>query len=191
MNFGKTADLGAESEDDGWCAALCYSEAKSEEDNDFVYVSEVLRASNYLPEDKDMFLLLEQQQYLKGNDTSKVSTLQRLLIFDTIHEILNGKRHLPPWKLENAPTLHGIWSEFQRVREREESEDMFEVICGILRKDMNVENEWSECHVEIGDVVLDIERFIFKDLICETIRNLALCKVPRNKVSMLRRKLEF
>lgn len=183
-------DLGAESEDDGWCAALCYSEAKSE-DNDFVYVSEVLRASNYLPEDNDMFLLLEQQQYLKGNDTSKVSTLERLLIFDTIHEILNRKRHLPPWKLENAPSLNHIWSEFRRVREREESEDMFEVICGILRKDMNGENEWCECHVEIGDVVLDIERFIFKDLICETIRDLALCKVPRNKVSMLRRKLEF
>lgn len=184
-------DLGAESEDDGWCAALCYSEAKSEEDNDFVYVSEVLRASNYLPEDSDMFLLLEHQQYLKGDDTSKVSTLQRLLIFDTIHEIINRKRHLPPWNAENAPTLQGIWSEFRRVREREESEDMFEVICGILRKDMNVENEWSECHVEIGDVVLDIERFIFKDLICETIRDLALCKAPRNKVSMLRRKLEF
>lgn len=184
-------DLGAESEDDAWCAALCYSEAKSEEDNDFVYVSEVLRASNYLPEDNDMFLLLEQQQYLKGNDTSKVSTLQRRLIFDTIHEIINRKRHLPPWNVENAPTLHSIWSEFRRVREREELEDMFEVICGILRKDMNGENEWSECHVEIGDVVLDIERFIFKDLICETIRDLALCKVPRNKVSMLRRKLEF
>lgn len=184
-------DLGAESEDDAWCAALCYSEAKSEEDNDFVYVSEVLRASNYLPEDNDMFLLLEQQQYLKGNDTSKVSTLQRRLIFDTIHEIINRKRHLPPWNVENVPTLHSIWSEFRRVREREELEDMFEVICGILRKDMNGENEWSECHVEIGDVVLDIERFIFKDLICETIRDLALCKVPRNKVSMLRRKLEF
>ncbi|XP_058748712.1 protein LONGIFOLIA 1-like [Vicia villosa] len=190
-------DLGAESEEDAWSTALSSNETKSE-DSDFVYVSEVLRASNYLSKDKDndMFLLLEQQQYLKGNkntSNSKVSTLQRKLIFDTIHEILNCKRRLPPWKLENLPSLHQIWSEFRRIREREESsEDMFEVICGVLKKDMKGENEWGECHVEIGDVVLDIERFIFKDLICETIGDLALCRgVPRNKVSVLRRKLEF
>ncbi|CAK8543515.1 unnamed protein product [Lathyrus sativus] len=186
-------DLGAESEEDAWSTNLCSNETKSE-DCDFVYVSEVLRASNYLPKDKDndMFLLLEQQQYLKGNNTSKVSTLQRRLIFDTIHEILNGKRRLPPWKLENLQSLDKIWSEFRRIREREESEDMFEVICAVLKKDMNGENEWGECHVEFGDVVLDIERFIFKDLICETIGDLALCRgIPRNKVSVLRRKLEF
>ncbi|KAL5059620.1 hypothetical protein RYX36_031224 [Vicia faba] len=187
-------DVEAESEEDAWSTALCSNETKSE-DSEFVYVSEVLRASNYLPKDKDndMFLILEQQQYLKGNNnTSKVSTLQRKLIFDTIHEILNCKRRLPPWKLENTPSLVQIWSEFRRIREREESEDMFEVICGVLKKDMNGENEWGECHVEIGDVVLDIERFIFKDLICETIGDLALCRgVPRNKVSVLRRKLEF
>ncbi|CAJ2633048.1 unnamed protein product [Trifolium pratense] len=185
-------DLGAESEDETWSVATLYCNDAKSEDCDFIYISEVLRASNYLPEDNDMFLLLEQQQYLKGNDTSKVSTLQRRLIFDTIHEILNRKRRLPPWKLEITPSLNLIWSEFRRIQEREESEDMFEVICGVLRKDMCGENEWGECDVEIGDVVLAVERFIFKDLIEETIRDLALCnKVPRNKVSMLRRKLEF
>lgn len=198
ITFGEIADHGMESEDDAWIAALCCSSEAKSEDSDFVYVSEVLRASNYLHVgDSDVFLLLEQQQYLKGTGTSKVSTLQRRLIFDTIHEILNRRRRLPPWRAENAPPFHRIWSEFQRIRERsEESEDLFEVICGVLKKDMTEDanvNEWGECPIEMGDVVLDIERLIFKDLIGETIQDLASFKGQRinNKVSALRRKLVF
>ncbi|KAL1312154.1 hypothetical protein AAHE18_16G017300 [Arachis hypogaea] len=171
-----------DSEDEMW--------NESSEDTDFLYVSEILRACNHLPEDSDVFLLLEKQQRL---------------IFDTVREILHRNRRLPPWKeaswAENTALLRRIWTEFRRIRGREEeeevSEELFEVICGVLRKDVAEEgvDEWGERHVEMGDVVLDMERLVFKDLICETIRELAWLRKPQfNKsisVSAYRRKLLF
>ncbi|MED6106777.1 hypothetical protein PIB30_007807 [Stylosanthes scabra] len=193
-----------DSEDEMWNAAMWCNH--SSDDTDFVYISEILRASNHFPEDSDVFLLLEKQQYLKGNDTSKSSTLRRRLIFDTVREILHRNRRLPPWKeaswADNTPLLHRIWTEFRRIRGREEEEEevpeeLFEVICGVLRKDVAEEGveEWGERHVEMGDVVLDMERLVFKDLIVETIRELAWFRKPpfnsNRSVSAYRRKLLF
>lgn len=192
-------DLAAESEDDVWSAALCSSEEALSEDCDFVYVSEILRACTYLPEESDVFLLLEKQQCLKGKDTSKASTLQRKLIFDTLQEILHRNQQLPPWKAVSCgQERQRIWSEFRRIREREESdssEDLFKVICGVLKKDMTEDMRgWGEWPVEMGDVVLDIERLVFKDLVGETIRDLASFSTQQcnNKLlPALRRKLVF
>ncbi|BAT95554.1 hypothetical protein LR48_Vigan02g122900 [Vigna angularis] len=190
-------DQAAESEDDMWSAALCSSEEAASEDCDFVYVSEILRACSYLPEESDIFLLLEKQQCLKGKDTSKASTLQRRLIFDTLQEILERNQQLPPWKaVSYGEQRQKIWSEFRRIREREESEseDLFKVICGVLKKDMAEEMRgWGEWAVEMGDVVLDIERLVFKDLVGETIRELASFSPHCNndKLPALRRKLLF
>lgn len=177
-------------------------EDNTAEDCDLVYISEVLMASHYLPKDSDIFQLLEKQQYLKGKDTSKVSRLQRRLIFDIISEILERNRSLPPWKafswtdsLTAKSSVQKIWSEFQRIRERERdnADDLFENICGVLKKDLagDAINGWGDCLVELSEAVLDIERLIFKDLIGETIRDLATfaCK---STVSMApRRKLVF
>ncbi|KAK7840395.1 protein longifolia 1 [Quercus suber] len=185
-----------ELEDDIWSLAMSSLESKSD-DCDFVYISEILRASIYLPEDADIFLLLEKQQYLKGKDTSKVSRLQRRLIFDTINEILDRNGQLPPWKPNSwtsSASLQQIWSEFQRIQERDESEDLFEVICGVLRKDLvmgDTISGWVDCPIEMSEAVLDIERLIFKDLIGETIGDLAVLSGDCNKVSALRRKLVF
>ncbi|KAJ6685014.1 hypothetical protein OIU79_015151 [Salix purpurea] len=170
-----------EVEDDIWSTPISPAESNSD-DRDLVYISDIIRASNCLPEDSDIFLLLEKQQCLKGKDTSKVSTLQRKLVFDTITEILNRRRHLPPWKaisLTNPASgpisLQQIWSEFQRIQERDASDDLFEVICGVLRKDLagDTVNGWGDCPIDMSEAVLDIERLIFKDLIGETIRDLA------------------
>lgn len=183
--------------EDIWGQAICGNESESD-DCDFVYVSEILRASNYLPEDSDVFfLLLEKQQHLKGKDTSRVSTLERRLIFDIINEILDRNRQLPPWKAASRQTsVPEIWSEFRRIRERDESEeDLFEVICGVLKKDLagDAINGWGDCYcsVELSDAVLDIERLIFKDLIGETIRDLASFAPNSGKLSALCRKLVF
>lgn len=187
-------------EDELWNLAISSGQTEPEEysdDCDFVYISEILRASNYFPEDSDVFLLLEKQQHLKGNDTSKVSTLHRRLIFDTITEILNRDRQLPPWKLISSggtPSLRQIWLEFKKIREREEGGDLFEVICGVLRKDLAGDeiNGWGDCHVETSESVLDIERLIFKDLVGETIRDLAaFAAKSRGLVQVPRRKLVF
>jgi hypothetical protein len=183
-------------EDDIWSLAMSSLESKSD-DCDFVYISEILRASNYLPEDSDIFMLLEKQQYLIGKDKSKVSTLQRKLIFDMINEILDRNRQLPPWKPNswmNSTSLQQIWSEFQRIRDRDASEDLYEVICGVLRKDLvmgDTISGWVDCPVEMSEAVLDIERLIFKDLICETIHDLIALSGNYNNVAALRRRLMF
>ncbi|KAM1357032.1 hypothetical protein ACFX13_031801 [Malus domestica] len=179
--------------EDIWGEATWGAESEIE-DGDFVYVSEILRASNYLPEDSDIFLLLEKKQHFKGKDTSKESTLERRLIFDTVIEILDRNRRLPPWKAVSWQTsLPEIWSEFRRIRERDESEELFEVICGVLKKDLAGDsiNGWGDCSIEMSDAVLDIERLIFKDLIGETIRDLAAFPSNYSKVSAPCRKLVF
>ncbi|KAL6214640.1 hypothetical protein ACLB2K_014072 [Fragaria x ananassa] len=179
--------------EDIWGQPICGNESESD-DSDFVYVSEILRALNYLPEDSDIFLLLEKQQELKGKDTSRVSTLERRLIFDIIKIIIDRNRQLPPWKAVSWQTsVPEIWSEFRRIRERDESEDLFEVICGVLKKDLAEDaiNGWGDCSVEMSDAVLDIERLIFKDLIGETIRDLASISPNSGRVAALCRKLVF
>ncbi|KAK9747708.1 hypothetical protein RND81_02G010500 [Saponaria officinalis] len=153
----------------------------SSEDSEFSYVSEVLRASNYLPEDNNLFFLLEKQVSFRGigRDKSKGSILQRKLIFDTIAEILDRNRQLPPWKpvstLKTQPIFDEIWSEFQKIQEAVPSDDLVEVICGVLKKDLARDSVtgWDGFPIEMSEAVLDIERLIFKDLIGETIRDLA------------------
>ncbi|XP_031287168.1 protein LONGIFOLIA 1 [Pistacia vera] len=190
-------ELQIESEDDLWNPVISSVESKSEDDCDFIYISDILCASNYLPEDS-VFLLLEKQQHLKGKDTSKVSTLQRKLIFDTINEIIYRKRQLPPRKVisyTNSNSGHSllqqIWSEFQKIRERDSSEDLFNVICGVLRKDLAGDAINGDCPIEMSEAVLDIERLIFKDLIGETIRDLAAFSGNCNPPPVPRKKLIF
>lgn len=173
----------------------------SSDDSDFSYVSEVFRASNYLPDDADLFLLLEKQTSIRGgNGKSKAAILQRKLIFDTITEILDRNRQLPPWKAvsisnwgSGRPTLEQIWSEFRKIREQGPSEDLLEVICGVLKKDLAGDsiNGWGDCNMEMSEAVLDIERLIFKDLIGETIRDLAAFAGKSVGTQAPRRKLVF
>ncbi|KAK8555429.1 hypothetical protein V6N13_045960 [Hibiscus sabdariffa] len=190
-----------ESEDELWSPASAMSSAESKssdksDDCEFIYISDILRASSCLPDDADIFLLLEKQQYLKGKDTSKVYRLQRKLIFDTIREILNRKGQLPPWKLNpwtGHTSLQQIWSEFQKIRERVSSDDLFEVICGVLRRDLAGDSitGWEDCPIEMSQAVLDIERLIFKDLIVETIGELTDFSGKSSKIPAICRKLVF
>lgn len=186
----------AEFEDEMWSGGEGKSEEEKKlEDCDFDYFSKILRACSYYPEDCDIFVLLEKQQFLKGKDTSKTSTLQRRLIFDTLQEIINRNQRLPPWKAVcQGEETQKIWSEFLRIRDREESEseDLFGVICGVLKKDMAEEvSGWGEWMVEIGELVLGVERMVFKDLIDETIEHLASFAPQCNKLGALRRQLVF
>ncbi|KAI7990228.1 Protein LONGIFOLIA 1 [Camellia lanceoleosa] len=158
-----------EFEEDMWSPAISPIQSKCEDksdDCDFVYISEILRASKYLPEDYDIFQWLEKQQYLKGNDTSGVSSLRRKLIYDTVSEILDRDREMSNSSIEK-PSLHQIWSEFQRIRERDTAEDL-------PRKELlgDAISGWRDCPVEMSEATLDIERMIFKDLVGETIGDL-------------------
>ncbi|KAK4370018.1 hypothetical protein RND71_009493 [Anisodus tanguticus] len=189
-------DVSGESEDELWLSAFSPVRSKSndsEDDSHLGYISDILRASIYLPEDSDVFLLLEKQQYLKGKDTSKVSRLERKLIFDTITGILDRNRELPPWKVFAKPSAENIWTEFQRIQERESGNNLVEIICEVLKKDLaqDTVNGWGDCPVEMSEAVLDMERQIFKDLIVETIQDLAAIGCKTTLLTAPHRKLVF
>lgn len=173
---------------------------REQDSSDLSYVSDVLRASKYLhPSDVDRFLFLEKQQLLKGEDVSKSSLIRRRLIFDTITEILDWRQRIPPWNptsparnlVSKKPSLSGIWSEFQRIQDPGPTNDLFDTMCGVLKKDLTQDSisGWGNYAVEISDTVLDMERLIFKDLIGETIRDLA--SFSGDNATAPRRKLVF
>ncbi|KZV22523.1 Serine/arginine repetitive matrix protein 2 isoform 1 [Dorcoceras hygrometricum] len=194
-------DESGELEDEIWSPMASSTRSKWQEetrgDCDFIYISDILRASDSVSEDSDIFLLLEKQQFLKGKDTSKASRLQRKLIFDATNEIIERNRRLPPWKTVSwtnyngtKPLLDDVWSEFLRIRSRDSAEDLFEVICGVLKKDLAGDEYtgWGGDHpTEKSEAVLDIERLIFKDLVNGMIQDLAA--LAQYRIS--RRKLVF
>lgn len=175
-------DLTVDLEDDIWSSVISpVLSAKDEDfisdDSDFAYISDIIRASKYLPDDSGVFLLLEKQQYLNGNDTSKVSKLQRKLVFDIVAEIVDRNRQLPPWNVissnECTNSVKHMCSEFQKIREREPADNLLDLICGVLKRDLAGNNGWGDHPVEMSEAVLYIERLIFKDLVSETILDLA------------------
>ncbi|KAL9265181.1 LONGIFOLIA 1-like protein [Drosera capensis] len=174
---------------------------REQDSSDLSYVSDVLRLSNYLhSSDTDCFLFLEKQQFLKGEDECKSSLIRRRLIFDTVTQILDRHQRIPPWNptsparnaVSKKPSLSEIWSEFQRIQDPGPTNDLFDTICGVLKKDLTQDSisGWGEYPVEISDTVLDIERLVFKDLIGETIRDLASFSCGNNATAP-RRKLVF
>ncbi|KAI3718339.1 hypothetical protein L6452_19204 [Arctium lappa] len=194
-------DLTVDSEDDIWSSVISpVLSAKNEyfisNDSDFAYISDIIRASKYLPDDDDsgVFLLLEKQQYLNGNDTSKASKLQRKLVFDIVAEIVDRNRQLPPWNVilsnESSNSVKHMCSEFQKIREREPADNLLDLICGVLKRDLAGNNGWGDFPVETSEAVLYIERLIFKDLVSETILDLAEF-AGKSRLLAPRRKLVF
>ncbi|KAL7598538.1 hypothetical protein Lser_V15G27181 [Lactuca serriola] len=184
-------------EDDIWSSIISPATSTKDEDfisddSDFAYISEILRASKYLPDDSSVFFFLEKQQYFNGNDTSKASKLQRELVFDVVAEILDRNSQLPPWNAvsESINSLHQICSEFQKIRERFTNDNLLDPICGVLKRDLAGNNGWEDHPVEMSETVLYIERLVFKDLVSETIRDLADF-AAKSSVLAPRRKLVF
>ncbi|XP_051142271.1 protein LONGIFOLIA 2-like [Andrographis paniculata] len=183
-----------------WSPTVSSIMSKHEEDcNNLNYISDVvIRTTHCFREVSDNFLLLEKQQYLKGKDMSKLSTMQRKVIFDVVNEILDRNEGLPPWSVMNQritkPSVDEVWLEFQRIQVQNIGEDMFDTICGVLKKDLAGDGVtgWSFNQVEMSEMVLDIERLIFKDLIGESIRDMVALE-SRNILSSIkpRRKLAF
>ncbi|EHA8589284.1 protein LONGIFOLIA 1 [Cocos nucifera] len=174
------------------------------EDHDYVYVSEIVRVSDLVRDPSDVYAVLEKRHQA----SSKASRLRRRLVFDTVAEILDRKRHVAPWEAfarsrslpsagdgdggvgaGAAPLVREVWVEVRRIREVYPADDLNDVTCGAIRKDLAGERGWGPCPAaEMSDAVLYIERQIFKDLVAETIRYLAdlSSKPPRP-----RRKLVF
>ncbi|KAJ0946479.1 putative protein LONGIFOLIA [Helianthus annuus] len=165
------------------------------DDSDFTYISEILRALKYVSDDSSVFYFLEKQQKARNsleNDTKTCSKLRRKLVFDAVNEIIDRNRELPPWKLtESTDSVNQICLEFQKIREPETAENLLDLICTLLKKDLAGNNVWSDQPVEVSEAVLYIERLIFKDLVSETIRDLAEFAGKTTMVFAPRRKLVF
>lgn len=158
---------------------------------------QALHSSGY-PINPVLFLTLEQIKTNKmhfniEHGVKKIAKMnnheqmQRKLIFDVVNEILVQKLIL-----ESSSTL---WSKpYQPERRKLKGQQLLDVLCTkidkLQHKNRNVglanEDEdltsllWeglmhqptvrTECHSEIPNIVLDIERLIFKDLITEVVR---------------------
>ncbi|KAJ9543464.1 hypothetical protein OSB04_023171 [Centaurea solstitialis] len=198
-------DLTVDLEDEIWSSVISpVLSAKDDDfndfisnDSDFAYISDIIRASKYLPDDSGVFLLLEKQRYVNGNDTSKVSKLQRKLIFDIVAEIVDKNRQLPPWNPislnESTNSVKHVCSEFRKVRDREQpaEDNLLELICSVLKRDLAGNSGWGDDRpVETSEAVLYIERLIFKDLVSDTILDLAEL-AGKNRFLAPRRKLVF
>lgn len=171
-------DLNVDLEDDIWSSIISATSPNHDDftsnDPDFTYISQILQASKYLPDDSNLFFLLEKQQFLNGTNTSKASKLYRKLIFDTVSELLDQNEQLPPWKVtESHNSVKQICSEFEKIREPEKADNVLDLVCVVLKGDLARNNGWGDNPVETSEAVLNIERLIFKDLVCETIRDLA------------------
>uniref|UniRef100_A0A1J3GH42 Protein LONGIFOLIA 1 n=1 Tax=Noccaea caerulescens TaxID=107243 RepID=A0A1J3GH42_NOCCA len=159
-----------ESEDESWGGSMSMLSVSPSSDSEYAYISDILRASDCIPRESDVFALLEKQQY------RMVSAEERRLIFDAVQEIVGRRRRLPPWRMVGeAEKMEVIWSEFQKMRKKKssaEEEDLVGYVCGVLGRDLS-EDRWRDCEEDMSEAVLDIERLVFKDLIGETIRHLA------------------
>ncbi|XP_073119862.1 uncharacterized protein [Henckelia pumila] len=188
-------------EEETWSTGVSPISQETSESSDFLYISDIISASNLFPGESDLFLFLEKQQFQKGRGSSKASTrLGRKLVFDTITEILKWIRRLPPWKNVSwttyddvsSPSLDKVWLEFQRIRDRGgDAEDMYDIVCGMLKKDFDGDevSGWRDFSTEMSETILDLERLIFKDLIGEALRDLAALASENRLSRMIRKKV--
>ncbi|PKA61418.1 Protein LONGIFOLIA 1 [Apostasia shenzhenica] len=170
---------------------------------DYAYVADVIRESDRHPTAADAFAAIE-----KRYQSSISSEAHRRLIFDSVTEILERKRLVSPWKAFRVAATGGggggggagsllreVWEELQRVQQWVESEDVMALTRGIIRKDMASaaagQQGWEVAGVEMSEAVLHIERQVFKDLVADTIRELADLACRYRHDSFPRRKLVF
>lgn len=175
-------------------------------DPDYPYVCEVVRAYyRYGDACAAVYTVLEKRRAV---DSCKADRLHRLLLFDTVAEILDRTRRVSPWdafsRAISSPPAPGeeevpprqVWTDIRRLRELasagEESGMDDAAVGGAVRKDIDgrLSDGWSRLGPDLSDAVLNIERLVFKDLVAEAIRDLAAANVTARRL-VPRRKLEF
>lgn len=93
-------------------------------------------------------------------------------MFDVIIEILDKTKELTPWNglvACSRTSVKQIWCEFQKIREVNIGDNVLELIDGVMKKDIVRYNGWNDYTNETSEVILDVERMIFKDMVSEAI----------------------
>jgi Domain of unknown function (DUF4378) len=161
-----------------------------------MFVSEIMRYSDRCCESSKLFASLEKHHKFGGTG----ATLHpRRLLYDLVLEILN--RHISSWeafkcarsassaRLVQMPDAGNVWQQIQQMREPIISNELGDVTSSAISKDMGADHTWSHQSVELSDAVLQIERMIFRDLIADSIQELA--DVASLSFHLSRRKLIF
>ncbi|GLJ49199.1 hypothetical protein SUGI_1038290 [Cryptomeria japonica] len=136
------------------------------------------------PINPELFHVLEQKRNTKKSDDHE--KLDRKLLFGTVNDILQRKLYpylqfQQPWIIKQHNSLLActrpsgehlvklVWDELQGFLSSFPPVDSYETIFSIMQKDLAENAErWCDYRSDIGEVVLDVERMIFKDLIDET-----------------------
>lgn len=146
------------------------------------------------PINPELFFVLEQTKtssLLRKDDCSSLKVTDsklnqekshRKLVFDAVNEILARELSVvaaspEPWTtskklatktLSAQKLLKELCSEIEQLQTKKPDED--DSLDSILKEDMMQRSEsWTEFYGDISNVVLDIERLIFKDLVDEIV----------------------
>lgn len=171
-------------------------------------------------EEKTKDRLYAFQQWCNTNEEQRRESVDHHLLFDTVNEILVRKCQLEslytqPWvtpsrifkfiqeKSKGQNLVREVWEELQGTT-CTSLNDGSDNIQSILQKDLGCNNghEWSDYGLMHGELGLELEQLIFKDLVDETIRELKCCSssgdgacsrnsLPFRKEATARRQLHF
>ncbi|CAK9219370.1 unnamed protein product [Sphagnum troendelagicum] len=171
-------------------------------------------------EEKTKDRLYTFQQWCNTNEEQRRESVDHHLLFDTVNEILVRKCQLEslysqPWvmtsrifkfiqeKSKGQNLVREVWEELQGTA-CTSLNDGGDNIQSILQKDLGCNNghEWSDYGLMHGELGLELEQLIFKDLVDETVRELKCCSssgdgacsrnsLPFRKEATARRQLHF
>uniref|UniRef100_A0ACD5W4P0 Uncharacterized protein n=1 Tax=Avena sativa TaxID=4498 RepID=A0ACD5W4P0_AVESA len=156
-------------------------------DPDFGYVAEAIRLLDRMKDPDDVYKTIEKRRQ-RGEDTWQ----HRRLLCGAAAEAFDRWRCAHPsepvaW-LRGEELLQHVWAEVQRVREpvalAPAADDLNDLTCGVILRDLAADRRWSPS-AEAAEAVLQIERLLFKDLVADTIRELAdvdRLRLPRRKL---------
>ncbi|KAG0455055.1 hypothetical protein HPP92_024347 [Vanilla planifolia] len=151
-------------------------------ESDYAYVRSVLLESSRHLSAADAFAAVEKRHH----SSSSPSPLHRRLVFDAVREIVERKRD---------SSLRKVWDELSRFREGTAAVegDVMEVARKDLLTSAKAGGEgWEVARWdEMSQAALRIERLVFKDLVVETIREMANLAGRINRWTPPRRKLWF
>jgi hypothetical protein len=199
------AATSSDPEDDEW-ALSPWPAVGPDADPDYAYVVELVRlfggARGRLRDPADVYKAAEQGQRRPGDDTWH----HRRLLCNAVGEALERQRAACAWEpaawLRGAELVDHVWAEVRRAgespvarEEASEEEDLYDVTCSAIRRDLAAPDggRWAPaqqqgrrvvCLPEAAEAVLQIERLVFRDLVADTIRELADAdrRLPRRKL---------
>ncbi|KAG8090620.1 hypothetical protein GUJ93_ZPchr0011g28847 [Zizania palustris] len=177
-------------EDDEWGQDTWPLVGPEASDPDYVYVAEIVRLFDRMRDPSDVYNAAEKTRQ-RGDDTWR----HRRLLCGAAAEVLDRRRSACPWEpvawLRGGELLDHVWSELKRAREPvappDADLDLNDLTRGAILRDLACDHRWPPQQLpgpEVADAALQIERLVFKDLVADTIRELADVdrRLPRRKL---------